>query len=223
MKRKDSIFVEKIKIRKILSVGDLIDIELPHQHIVGNSRIMSLDFNNKMARILIPVYKNSKIKLRVGEFLNIRIYENSSNIMIKSRVLKAKKEDIIIYLPSVGVKIQKRLFYRIPIIREGILKSVEENKLIPFETRDFSAGGMQVVVKEELDMEKKYTIKDLNIDKKLKLNEILCRVVRFVGENVFGEKYYGIRFCNIDYKTEKSIVRFVNLYTIKAKHGSIGE
>ncbi|WP_240739362.1 PilZ domain-containing protein [Marinitoga lauensis] len=79
----------------------------------------------------------------------------------------------------------------------------EENKLIPFETRDFSAGGMQIVVKEYLDEEKEYVIKDLTMDDKLILNKINTRVVRLVGENIYGEKIYGMKFLNIDYKTEK--------------------
>ncbi len=62
---------------------------------------------------------------------------------------------------------------------------------------------MQIVVKEYLDEEKEYVIKDLTMDDKLILNKINTRVVRLVGENIYGEKIYGMKFLNIDYKTEK--------------------
>ncbi|KLO24219.1 MULTISPECIES: PilZ domain-containing protein [unclassified Marinitoga] len=219
MKYNESIFIEKIKLKKVLSIGDLIDIELPTQHIIGNSRIVSLNFTSRYAQILPPIYKNSKIKLYTGEKLNIRIYENSSNIIIKSKVLKKELDNVFVYLPLTGFKIQKRLFYRIPIIREGLLLDNESNKNIPFETRDFSAGGMQIVLKDFLDSDKEYTIKKLNIHKSLILENINTRVIRLIGENIYGEKIYGMKFLNISYNLEKNIVRYVNLYSIKSKHG----
>ncbi|WGS64174.1 PilZ domain-containing protein [Marinitoga aeolica] len=223
MKHNESVFIEKIKVKKILSIGDLVDVELPHQHIIGNSRVILLNFLGKYAQILPPIYRNSRIKLYTGEKLNIRVYENGSNIMIKSSVLKIEKEKITVFLPKIAFKIQKRLFFRIPIIREGILIDNEENKLIPFETRDFSAGGMQIVVKEYLAEEREYIIKTLIMDDNLILKEINTRAVRLVGENIYGEKIYGMKFMNIDYKTEKNIVRYANLYSIKAKHGILGD
>ncbi|SHE27419.1 c-di-GMP-binding flagellar brake protein YcgR, contains PilZNR and PilZ domains [Marinitoga hydrogenitolerans DSM 16785] len=218
MKYNESVFIEKIKVRKILSIGDLIDVEIPKQHIIGNSRIISLDFSSKIAQILPPIYRNSRLKLFPGETLNMRIYENSSNIVIKSKLLKVEKENILVYLPSIAFKIQKRLFYRIPIIREGLLLDNENNKNIPFETRDFSAGGIQIVLRETLYKEKQYTLKKLLIDKNLFLENIKARVVRFVGDNIYNEKIYGMKFITIDYKIEKKIVQYINLYTIKSKH-----
>ncbi|WP_129408821.1 flagellar brake domain-containing protein [Marinitoga lauensis] len=110
MKHNESVFIEKIKVRKILSPGDLIDVEFPHQHIIGNSRIMLLNFSGKYAQILPPIYRNSRIKLYIGEKLNIRVYENSSNIMIKSSVLKIDKEKITVFYLRLLLKFRKDYF-----------------------------------------------------------------------------------------------------------------
>jgi c-di-GMP-binding flagellar brake protein YcgR len=221
MQERNSVFVEKVKVRKILYVGDLIDVELPQQHIIGNSRVIDLDFKKKIAKILPPVYKNQKIKLHEHENINIRVYNKGSNVMIKSYVLDISKDNILIYLPTSCYKIQKRLFFRIPIIREGNLFEKDENRIIPFETRDLSAGGLQIAVKEELNTEKEFLLKNLTLDEDFILSEISVKVVRYIGENLFGEKLYGLKFLNLGYDLEKNIVRYVNLYTIKAKHSNL--
>ncbi|KAF2955653.1 PilZ domain-containing protein [Marinitoga sp. 38H-ov] len=222
MEEKNNIYIEKVKVNTILYNGDLVDIELPQQHIIGNSRVLELDFKKKYAKILPPIYKNQRIKLHNNEKINIRVYNKGSNVMIKSYILDISKDHILIYLPAYCYKIQKRIFFRIPIIRNGILFDEENNKLIPFETRDFSAGGIQIAVKEVLD-NKEYLLKSLALDEDFILNEIKTQVVRYIDENIFGEKLYGLKFLNLDYELEKNIVRYVNLYTIKAKHPNQGE
>lgn len=215
--RDSNVFIERLNIKRVLDIGDLIDVEYINQHIIANSRIIDLDFINHRGRILPPLYKNMRIHSIRGEKINIRIYERASNYMIKSKILNVEKEYLEIFLPRIAYKIQKRLFYRIPIIREGVLKD-EENNIISFETRDFSAGGMLIVTKKDIDEEKDYIIENLHIDETLNLKDINVKTVRKIGENIFGEKMYGMKFLNIDYKTEKNIVRYVNLYSIKSKH-----
>ncbi|GAB6188732.1 flagellar brake protein [Marinitoga arctica] len=221
MKSENSVFIEKVSIRKIIFEGDIVDVELPQKHIIANSRILSINYISHNVKILPPIYRNSRVKINDGELLNIRVYERSSNYMIKSKVLKIEKDYIYIHLPSYAIKIQKRRFFRIPIIRDGILKDKEEKKFIPFETRDFSAGGMQIACKYNLE-EKEYNLSKLEVDENLILEDLPVRVVRIVGENIYNEKLYGIMFLNLDYNLEKQIVRYVNLYTIRSKNHDIG-
>ncbi|APT76614.1 MULTISPECIES: flagellar brake protein [unclassified Marinitoga] len=219
----ENVFIEKVNLRKLLYPGDLIDVEFPEQHIVANSRILDMSFQKRIAVILPPYHKNRKIETYSREKIIIRFYDFSASVLFKSHILKNSMEGIIIYLPRIAYRIQKRMFFRVSIIREGILLDEENNKKIRFETRDFSAGGMQIITKSTLEKDKRYILKNLTITDDLILEDIETMVVRSLGQNLYKENIYGMKFLNVNYKLEKKIVRFANLYSIKARHGAVGE
>jgi c-di-GMP-binding flagellar brake protein YcgR len=171
------------------------------------------------------MYKGALIKLPKGIKIRIRIYSNTAVFLFKTIILQSGQENnirfLVVKVPEVIYKVQRRKYVRIPISEDGyfyLKKEYEEMDDPPkhkFVSKDFSAGGLSIVSDYDL-VEGDRVFINMNIKEGLKIENFEAEVVRKIGETDVGRKIFGLEFTNLDTKTEKKFVKFVFRYEIQS-------
>ncbi|MDK2946539.1 MAG: hypothetical protein PWQ85_1324 [Geotoga sp.] len=220
-------FVEKVSAKRNISINMPIEIEVDEEYYEGNYKSIIHEYNSKSgyAKIGIPMYKGALIKLPKGIKIRIRIYSNTAVFLFKTIILQSGQENnirfLVVKVPEVIYKVQRRKYVRIPISEDGyfyLKKEYEEMDDPPkhkFVSKDFSAGGLSIVSDYDL-VEGDRVFINMNIKEGLKIENFEAEVVRKIGETDVGRKIFGLEFTSLDTKTEKKFVKFVFRYEIQS-------
>jgi c-di-GMP-binding flagellar brake protein YcgR len=220
-------FVEKVSAKRNLSINMPIEIEVDEEYYEGTYKSIIHEFNSKSgyAKIGIPMYKGALIKLPKGIKVRIRVYSNTAVFLFKTIILQSGQENnirfLVIKVPDIIYKVQRRKYVRIPISEDGFFyfkKDYEEMDNPPkhrFISKDFSAGGLSIVTDDELKEGERVFI-NMDIKEGLEIKNFEAEVVRKIGETDVGRNIYGMEFTSLDTKTEKKFVKFVFRYEIQS-------
>lgn len=219
-----STFLEKVYSRLNINVNMSIEIEEKIKDKVHRYKSFILEYlpNNNSAKVGMPLYKGAYVKIPHMTKIKLRVFTQKAVYLFNSEVKSYGKEGNIRYLvidvPDVIIRVQRRIHVRVPIVEEGFFykktefEQNEENidtlKKYRFISKDFSAGGIAIVSKEKLNIND-ILLLNIKIKDETNLENFEAKVVRKIGETDFREGIYGLDFVNIDNKTEKEFVKLV--------------
>lgn len=225
-------FIEKVLSKNVLYTNMPLDLEIDEGYFKGSYKSILYEFDQKIyiAKIGLPIHKGAYLKIPDGTKLKVRAYSKNAVYIFKSVVYSMGKEGnvryLIISLPEIIYRIQRRRYARIPIAEEGyfyLKKDLESSKnevseKYRFMSKDFSAGGMAIVTKKKLELGQKILI-NLNLKNDIILENFETEVVRDIGKTPLGDYTYGTKFINVDKKFEETFVKFVFKYERQSING----
>ncbi len=199
-------------------IGDKIDIETP-EHMRGNynkhlvSQIMDI-IDEKNYFIAMPIVNNVLVPISPGEIIKIKYSKKDLGVYgFNAKVLSRKTVNNISYMKIERLKEiskkQRRNFFRLEMLLNVLIsyKNSNTREIKTFTTfaKDISGGGIRLISKERLELQKKVT---LNIETKKEPILLEGRVIRCLpyGENEFD---IGIIFEDINETVRSSIISFI--------------
>jgi len=210
--------VEYYKFKDVVKPGMpiLIDISWPEE-LEGEYKSSVYDYSleKKIMRIAMPSFKGRLIPLPKGTRAYVKIVDKASLYTFQGTVVWSGtwKDDnlpsTIVTIPERVRRVQRRRFNRLPIRLVGKYRKEDEEEYHTFSTIDFSAGGMLVVVGEELKLGDKIFV-TMKLKPGLELIDHPAIVRRISGmDKTTLQRFYGVEFQEIDMNLEKRLVRFV--------------
>ncbi len=194
----------------------ILDISWPEE-LEGEYKSSVYDYSMeaKRMRIAMPSLKGRLIPLPKGTRAYVKIVDRGSLYVFQGTVLWSGmwKEDnlpsTVITIPEKVRKVQRRRYIRIPIRLVGKYRREDEDEYHTFSTMDFSAGGMLIVVGEQLKAGEIIFV-TMKLKPGLELKEQPAKVKREAGfDRETLQRFYGVEFLDVDLNLEKKLVRFV--------------
>lgn len=194
----------------------ILDISWPEE-LEGEYKSSVYDYTMeaKRMRIAMPSLKGRLIPLPKGTRAYVKIVDRGSLYVFQGTVLWSGiwKEDnlpsTVITIPEKVRKVQRRRYIRIPIRLVGKYRREDEDEYHTFSTMDFSAGGMLIVVGEQLKAGEIIFV-TMKLKRGLELKEQPAKVKREAGfDRETLQRFYGVEFLDVDLNLEKKLVRFV--------------
>ena len=196
----------------------ILDISYP-ESLEGEykSQVYDYSMSSKRMRLAMPSFKGRLIPLPKGTRAYVKVIDKGSLYVFQGTVLwsgKSKEDGFpstIITIPEKVRRIQRRRFNRIPLKLVGKYRKDGEEEYKTFSSVDFSAGGMLIIVREELKVDEKIFI-TVKLKPGLELVEQPSLIRRDGGiKNMDGEilRLYGVEFLDVNLSLEKKLVRFV--------------
>lgn len=188
-----------------LEVGDKLSIEIREKDIVQNENSLLnsqlIDKDDNYIYITPPVYKGQKYLLRKNQSITIFFYRKKGVYQFECQVVNKLQTNIVVFaLKPIGniKKIQRRNYYRLPLVSPAILRKQENDKVIEITCimQDLSGGGVRLTCKEEFKGLENVTV-DLYIDEE-ELISVEGQVVRIIRDSENSTYELGIRFNQID-------------------------
>jgi len=172
------------------------------------------DVREGFALITPPFRKGYYLPPRIGRIMVARVVWAKVPYLFDTTLLSYISEQIPLWeisTPKNIHKIQLREDVRLDIglpVKLEVLDSDDEKKIIKTLTRDFSAGGMQVVLSKALEEGTKIGISIALGDKFI--FETKGQVVRLIPPMPPLDKYFaGIKFDEVDEPTKRKILRYI--------------
>ncbi|MCD6450157.1 MAG: PilZ domain-containing protein [Thermotogaceae bacterium] len=194
----------------------LLDISWPEE-LEGEYKSSVYDYSleQRVMRIAMPSYKGRLIPLPKGTRIYVKIVDKTSLYTFQGVVLWSgmwegdNLPSTIVTIPEKVRRVQRRRFNRLPVRLIGKYRKEYEDVYHTFSTIDFSAGGMLMVVEEELKLGDKIFV-TMKLKPDLELVEHPAVVRREAGmDKTTLQRFYGVEFQEIDMNLEKKLVRFV--------------
>lgn len=182
------------------------------------------DINEDYIMIGMPISGSRYYMMHSGTIIEFYVCSDKEVIKCRSVVLGKQKEKnlqlAIISIPEVIEKVQRREFFRLPIVMElkyyalpedstyidlkgvpsGYFKRLEKTLSI-----DISGGGMMVITKAHLQAGRHILI-SLMIPEEINL---LCTVVRCEYNNIDKNYRTALRYEKIDERIRDKIIKFI--------------
>ena len=196
-----------------LGMPVVVDVLRPEE-LEGTYKSTVYDYfpDKDVLKIAMPSYKGRLIPLPKGSIAYIKLIDKSAIYVFRTSIISSGKDEegfFVTYVrtPKKVRRIQRRKFKRIPLVLEGTYKLSEDDTPKKFLTKDFSAGGLLMIVSEPLVIGQVILI-NLRLKEDLYLKDIKSKVVRESGRTPQGDYMYGVMFLNIDPSLEKKLVVF---------------
>ncbi len=196
----------------------ILDISYP-EDLEGEykSQVYDYSVSSKRMRIAMPSFKGRLVPLPKGTRAYVKVIDKGSLYVFQGTVLwsgKSKEDGFpstIITIPEKVRRVQRRRFNRIPLKIVGRYRKDGEKDYYTFFSVDFSAGGMLIMIREQLKVDEKIFI-TVKLKPDLELVDLPAIVRREGGtREVDGQifRLYGIEFLDVNLSLEKKLVRFV--------------
>lgn len=170
-----------------------------------------VDIKGEKIYISLPKKGAIPFRLRVMRpYYFTFITPKSGLLRVKCLVTNEIEDNILMYgikPMSQARRIQRRDYYRLSVLKEVNLTLFEENRSHEAIITDISGGGIQVISKNEMDMDEEVSIEFL-LEKDKKINAI-GKIIRKSKNNVENNYEMGINFIRIDEKQRKEIVAYI--------------
>lgn len=209
--------VERVKFGSVVKPGMPVILEVSWpEELEGEykSNVYDYSLSNKTMRMAMPSYKGRLVPLPQGSRVYVKIIDRGTLYVFQSTVIwsgKSKEDNLfstVIRIPEYVRRVQRRRYNRIPLNLKGIYKREEDPVPRTFTSLDFSAGGMLIIVGEELNVDETIFI-TVKLKETLELVDQPSRVVREAGVRERYQRMYGIEFKEVSMSLEKKLVRFV--------------
>jgi c-di-GMP-binding flagellar brake protein YcgR len=212
--------IELYKFEDVVKPGMpiILDVSSP-ESLEGEykSQVYDYSVSDKRMRIAMPSFKGRLVPLPKNSRAYVKIIDKGALYVFQGVILWSGKwpEDnlpsTIISIPEMVRRVQRRRFIRIPLRVVGKYRREGFNDYKTFSSLDFSAGGMLIVVGEQLQVDEKIYI-TVKLKPDLELVDHPSKVRREAGtRNIDGKllRLYGIEFLDLNLSLEKKLVRFV--------------
>ncbi len=154
--------VERVKFGSVVKPGMPVILEVSWpEELEGEykSNVYDYSLSNKTMRMAMPSYKGRLVPLPQGSRVYVKIIDRGTLYVFQSTVIwsgKSKEDNLfstVIRIPEYVRRVQRRRYNRIPLNLKGIYKREEDPVPRTFTSLDFSAGGMLIIVGEELNVD----------------------------------------------------------------------
>ncbi|RKD27766.1 c-di-GMP-binding flagellar brake protein YcgR, contains PilZNR and PilZ domains [Caminicella sporogenes DSM 14501] len=204
-------------ISSLIKAGDNIEIEIINKDLDSltiKSTVANIHSDNVIV-ITTPIYKGRFYPIHVGKKLNVIFCKkNRGKYYFLGEVIKRENKDKIplLYINKTGSirKMQRREFFRLDIILNVIIEiNNDENevKQINAISKDISGGGIRIICKEKLNLNRLLKCIIPLDNETIELNGKVVRCQK-VPDSI--SKYdIGIEFVDIDESIRKKIISFI--------------
>lgn len=208
------VFVELLDTEKIIKPGLPVILETSDPEYSGVYKSLIHDYypDRNLLKIAMPSFKGRLVPIAPGTILYVKIVDGKSLYAFNSRVINYGKDEegfniTYISIPEKIRRIQRRRFVRVNAILTGKLRFSDKDEYLPFITKDVSAGGALILVKEPLPTGTFINV-DLTFTPELVLKDQKAKIVRDVGKSEEGYYMYGIEFQDLPDAIQSKIIRF---------------
>lgn len=224
-------YTELVKASDVIRPGQSVIVEVSYpEDLEGEykSSVHDVDFERNLLVLSMPSFKGRLVPLPRGTRCTVKIVDSSAIYTFRTAVLESGRDEdgfpiTKVLFPNRLRKIQRRRFKRIKIFLEGFYRvSSKDEPPKRFVTRDFSAGGMLMVVNDILTVGQIIYV-TMDLDENLKLVDQPARIVREAGILETGERMYGVVFLNVSPSLEKKLVTFVFRKEIEMRNKERGD
>ncbi|PLV58383.1 flagellar brake protein [Thermotoga sp. KOL6] len=224
-------YTELVKANDVIRPGQNVSVEVTSpEDLEGEykSSVHDVDFERGILILSMPSFKGRLVPLPRGTRCVVKIIDSSAIYMFRTSVLESGRDEdgfpvTKVLFPNKLRKVQRRRYKRIKISLEGTYRvSSKDEPPKRFVTRDFSAGGMLMVVNDILTPGQIIYV-TIDLDTDLKLVDHPARIVRDAGMLETGERMYGVEFLNVPPSLEKKLVTFVFRKEIEMRNKERGE
>ncbi len=184
-----------------LKIGDKLSIEFckkdTNQAESNMLNAQLIDINDNCLYISSPIYRGKRYSLYEGQKITMFFYRKKGVYQFDAKIVKKIESNIVTFaLKLLGdvEKIQRRNYYRLPIVTDAILKKHKNDKILEFEcvTKDLSGGGVKVVCKNEVEKSDNITIDIyLDEDQVITMDGEVIRITKDLDNNLYE---IGIKF-----------------------------
>ncbi|PLV57007.1 flagellar brake protein [Thermotoga sp. SG1] len=224
-------YTELVKASDVIRPGQSVIVEVSSpEDLEGEykSSVHDVDFERNLLVLSMPSFKGRLVPLPRGTRCTVKIVDSSAIYTFRTAVLESGRDEdgfpiTKVLFPNRLRKVQRRRFKRIKIFLEGFYRvSSKDEPPKRFVTRDFSAGGMLMVVNDILTVGQIIYV-TMDLDENLKLVDQPARIVREAGILEAGERMYGVEFLNVSPFLEKKLVTFVFRKEIEMRNKERGD
>ena len=224
-------YTELVRAFDVIRLGQsvLVEVSAPGD-LEGEykSNVHDVDFERNLLILSMPSFKGRLVPLPRGTRCTVKIVDSSAIYMFRTTVLESGKDEYgfpitKVLFPNRLRKVQRRRFKRIRMFLEGLYKvSSKDEPPKRFVTKDFSAGGMLIVVNDILTVGQIIYV-TIELDENLKLRDQPAKIVREAGILETGERMYGVEFLNVSPSLERKLVTFVFRKEIEKRNKERGD
>ncbi|MBU3190567.1 flagellar brake domain-containing protein [Clostridium bowmanii] len=176
------------------------------------------DLTEEYIAISIPINAGQYVPLSKGTIMDIIYYEEENLYKFKSSVIGRKFENIPILLiskPKEIIKIQRRKYVRVPLLKATKYKNlknqpninpktIEKSEFLRAVLVDLSGGGMKVRVSEEIKMND-FILLDLVVNEE---DIIIVGQAKRIQKDDEGRFVCGLSFEFVDSPTRERIIKY---------------
>jgi len=205
-----------------LGMPAIVEVVRPEE-LEGTYKSSVYDYfpDKDILKIAMPSYKGRLIPLPEGSIVYVKLIDRGAIYAFRTTVISSGKDEegfFVTYVrtPKRVRRVQRRRFKRVPLVLEGTYKLSEDDTPKKFLTKDFSAGGILMIVSEPLVVGQVILI-SLRLKDDLYLKDIKSKAVREAGKTPQGDYMYGVMFLNVDPKLEKKLVVFTFEQELKSR------
>lgn len=199
-----------------LKIGDKLSIERYKKDTNLNEKnilnAQLIDLREKKIYISTPIYKGKRYFLSEGQNISIFFYRDAGVYQFYAKVIKQANIDITTFIArpiSSLQRIQRRSYYRLPIVIEVVIEKKQNDKLVKLQcvTKDLSGGGIKAICNDELKEGENIKI-NFYLHKNNKIT-VDSRIVRVIKDVVTDHYELGIKFNKISQTNEDKIFAFI--------------
>lgn len=207
-------FVELFEAEKVIKPGLPVILETSDPNYSGIYKSLVHDYypDRNLLKIAMPSFKGRLVPIAPGTILYVKIVDGKSLYAFDSRVINYGKDEegfnvTYVSVPERIKRIQRRRFVRVNAVLTGRLRFSDKDEYVTFITKDVSAGGALILVKEPLPVGTFINI-DLTFTPELVLEDQKAKIVRDSGKSEEGYYMYGIEFLDLPDSIQSKIIRF---------------
>ncbi|MCD6462497.1 MAG: PilZ domain-containing protein [Thermotogae bacterium] len=213
-------FTETLRSAEVLLPGQNLSLHTDDPLVAGEYKSIIHDVmpERGMLKIAMPTFKGKVVPLPRGTRVFVRVFDKSAMYIFNSVVLGYNKDEEGFYvtyirLPDTLKRVQRRSYVRVPMVVEGRFYVGED--VYNFVTKDFSAGGAQIVLERFLPLG---TVGEIEFDlADYEIPRMPAKIVREAGKTSDGRYIYGVQFLDVDNKLERKLIQLVYDYERKLR------
>ncbi len=172
------------------------------------------DISEKSLFITPPFRKGYYLPPKTGRIITAKVAGEGCAYLFKTSLMRYSTNPILLWeisLPTNAKKVQLREYVRLAIALSLKIELEDEphtGQIINTITKDISAGGLQVILPEQLPVDSKMQL-TLSLDNKVTITA-KAQIVRVIPPDTSEGKYIAaIKFKEIEEKTREQITKFV--------------
>ncbi|KAB2952334.1 hypothetical protein F9B85_09250 [Heliorestis acidaminivorans] len=201
-----------------LKVNDLIQILIPPGSIFsGHHKSRIEDMSDDKLILALPFKEGQPIPMHVKERVIFYKITDSGIWVYQTQVLSRKAHPIPVIevdRPLKADKVQRRNFYRFPIVLETDYAKIDEQKdpidweWLSCSIRNISGGGLLLLCQEPLEKDNKLFVNIPLLQEQLRMKGIIRRVSK-VQEQRETSYYIGLEFIEPTRVEQEKIIQFI--------------
>lgn len=198
--------------KNLVYAGQTVELNVLEGDYKGLYRTKIEDVGQNSVTVLSVFDKSKLVSLRIDTEVEVIFFDESSTYAFNARIVDRISSPIYAYILSISSevkKIQRRKYFRVPVIYPLSVSKIILNKLsepIKGSTLNLSGGGMLFQLSESLDVGTRISV-ELNLPN-LKVNTY-AKVVRTTRDEENKFSIMGAEFEGLSVQERDKIIHFV--------------